>query len=287
MSRSPYDAPAVFGDRKMRSSRGEIYRRLWSSTEPEPFFFPTRPTGWVSWEAPPDPLPIDELITKLIRGKVRGRNKVISLRNADTLGGHCPYEIARCSAIHALSMACREQRKSEGIINEVRPSLMNGARQPLRELENIQLADLATHLKKICRLASLRVAHNQLLEPDTSEITASVRVAELLAELSNILPFAIGEVDNLHNEYAQGVGDVWRIEFVSRLGDAWVQLVGDMPTVQGAFAEFVEAVWNSLEDPAPEEWKWDSQIRTAKKHNGMRWKKLQTDPPSNSAGVRP
>ncbi|WFU44120.1 hypothetical protein QA640_17705 [Bradyrhizobium sp. CB82] len=276
------DAPAVFGDRKMRWSLARIERRLWGDGDldfTDSSF--SAPPGWVPWKEPKRALPIDEFVTGLIKGNVRGRNRVIQLRDAATFGAHCPYEIARRGASYALSRACSEQRKAEAIAKTIRSPLTSAA---ARSSKIGNIADVVTKhasdLSQVANLASLRVAHNQLLEPDFSGLEATKRASELLAELGELLPSVRAEVSAHHLALSQVVKseedakNVWRVEFVSQLGDTWIWLVGERPTAQGAFVGFIEAIWNSLEEPAPKEWKWERPIKTAIKRKGEAW--LQT-----------
>lgn len=279
------DAPAVFGDRKMRWPLARIERRLWG--DPELALTDSSlsaPPGWIPWKAPKKALPIDEFVTELIEGKVRGRNRIIKLRDPDAFRAHCPYEIARRNSIYALSRACSEQLKAEAIAKTIRSRLTNAAAK-IRKLDKFAdvVAEFASDLTYVPELASLRVAHNKMLEPDFSGLEASKRVAQLLAEVGGLLPSARAEVSGLHLKLSQAVKseedakNVWRVQFVSSLGDTWMWLVGERPTKQGAFSEFVEASWNSLEDPAPDAWEWESPIRTAIKRKGEAWQ-VQTHP---------
>jgi hypothetical protein len=278
------EAPATFGDRKMRWSLSRIERRLWGSKVAPPDYIPAPPPDWIAWQEPKKPIPIDDFVTGLIQGKVRGRNRIMKVRDAQAFGDHCPYEIARRSTVYALSRACSEQRKAEAVAKTIR-SPLSAASERMRNLDKFAgvAAEYATDIAHVAKLASLRVAHNKMLEPDFSGLRASMRVAELLEELDQHLPSAKAEVTELHLTLSQEVKNAedaqnaWRVEFVSRLGDTWIWLVGEKPTAQGAFAEFIEAAWNSLEEPAPREWRWESSIRTAIKRKGEVWQ-VQTHP---------
>ncbi|MGY3690825.1 hypothetical protein ACVIGA_000905 [Bradyrhizobium sp. USDA 3240] len=279
MARDRKNAPAVFGDRKMRWSLTRMDWRLWGDPGLDDHL--ASPPGWIAWSEPKKPLPVDEFVADLIEGKVRGRNRVIMLRGPETLGGHCPYEIARRGTSYALSRACSEQRKAEAIAKTIRSPLADAAANVCKGSGVV--TKLGSDLTPVLNLASLRVAYNQLLEPDFSGLQATKRASELLAELGELLPSVRAELSAHHITLSQSVKNaedaknVWRVEFVSALGDTWMWLVGERPTKQGAFSEFVEAAWNSLEDPAPEAWEWESSIRTAIKHKGEAWQ-VQTHP---------
>jgi hypothetical protein len=262
----------------MRWTLDRISGRFWGDADSS--FAP--PPGWIPWKQPKNSLPVDEFVTELITGKVRGRNKIIRLRDAQTFRGHCPYEIARRNTVYALSHACSEQRKAEAIAKTIRSPLAKAAAN-VRKLDKFTdvIAEHASNLEFVRNLASLRVAHNQMLEPDFSGLETSKRASELFAELVELLPSSCTEVTAHHlalSQYVKNEGDaknVWRVEFVSALGDTWMWLVGERPTAQGAFVGFVQAIWRSLEDPI-KDWEWERPIKTAIKRKGEVW--LQTHP---------
>jgi hypothetical protein len=265
----------------MKWSEGRIAHRLWgdpNSSEYPDILLSRRPPNWISGRQPANPIPLDEFVTRLFAGiPVPGKSAIKLSADAFSIwvGGEtelmCPYEIARRYTDWAVSHACTEQLKADAIADGIRPK-MRGARTLLTSLrEPVEATSL--QIVKVLKLAAVRTSHNKLLEPNLSGLQATSRVAQLLAELNAILPASIDEITEQSAAHAQtGAGDVWRVTFVSELGDAWVRMVGEAPTATGIFVEFVEAAWNSLEDPAPKEWSWERQIKTAIKHKGKGWR---------------
>jgi hypothetical protein len=247
---------AMLGRTRMKRSEYQISLRLWGDPSDAPDIIPTCPQGWVPWREPSAPLPIDEFVSRLSGGiEVRPRGKV-KLRPVEAFAkafpDMCPYEVARRATLFAVSHGLNEQRKADVVVKEIR-SKMQAAKEPLRQIEQY-LSAVMEPLEQVLKLADLRTSHNMLLQPDLSGLHAIHRARELLAKLGEILPTSIAEVARLRMDHAQtGRGDVWGIEFVSVLGDVWVGMVGETPTPTGLFAEFVDAAWNSLEDPARSE----------------------------------
>jgi hypothetical protein len=268
---------AVFGSRRMKWSIAQIAHRLWG--DPNSIDYPSilpdrRPPNWNPGREPANPLPLDEFITRLF--SVSGRPG-IKQRFTLVLGGEavrmCPYELARRYTDWAVSHACSEQRKADDVADGIRPAISE-AKKLLRSPKLAAHIDRTSkQIGRVLELGAVRSSHNKLLEPNLSGLQATERVAKLLAELTDLLPDAIGEMKELSAAHAQTrAGDVWGVTFASVLGDAWVHMVGELPTATGGFADFLDAAWNSLEDPAPRGRDWDSQMRTAIKNKGLDWR---------------
>lgn len=224
-----------FGDAAARLLNGHAYS--------------SPPDNWATWKAPSPALPIDDLVSDLIR-----RNREPRLLPASELkerqGVVCPFYIARFAVAVAVDAATTAAGED--------PAEMAKRWRVHEEAAHQAIAAIATigeTLLSACRPAP------RLPLIETPELVNAYKTTLLVQRMGAFERIA-DEAQKWRRFYQQARGkpfDVWRTVFAGELGFAWVALTGAQPTRNEDFIYFVDAAFASIDEKP--EISWERTIR--------------------------
>jgi hypothetical protein len=210
----------------------------------------TPPPVWRCWVEPTPPIPIDEMITDLMRRNAEPRLRApVELKQQYV---DCPYWVMRfaiAAAVDAASISAgkdpaeetkRYRTRAEAAeqatvaIETLRTAMLQSARSPSPRLPFLETPEVIAANKEV-----LAFRHSGALE----------RIAEDARHCLQFYQHARGEPF-----------DVWRVVFVAELGFAWSAMTGAMPTRSEQFTAFIVAAYDSVAGGQPEV-HWDRAIR--------------------------
>jgi hypothetical protein len=213
---------------------------------------PTPPSDWRCWTKPTPALPIDEMISDLMR-----RNREPRLRSRSGLSAEgiaCPFYQLRFAIAAAVDAATEAGSEDPAQMAERWHSHEKKARQAAQVIK-----DIAASLPHSKQRPTPRLP---LVEPP--ELISAYKMTMLLRHMGTFDCIA----DHARRyrqlfQYDRGEAHhTWRVVFAADLGFVWAALTGENPARTEPFIEFIIACFESIADGQPEV-SWERPIRRA------------------------
>ena len=226
---------------------GDVAERLLAAhSEPNP------PPDWRCWTEPAPALPIDEMISDLMR-----RNREPRLRSRSELSAEgiaCPFYQLRFAVATAVDAAAAAASEDPMEMAERWRSQEEKMRLAAQMVEDIAASLPHSKLRAAPRLP--------LVEPP--EVISAYKMVMLLRHMGTfdcIADYARRYRGLFQHDRGEPY-DVWRAVFAADLGFAWAALTGENPARTEPFIEFIVACFESIADRQPEI-SWERPIRRA------------------------
>ena len=226
---------------------GDVAERLLAGhSEPNP------PPDWRCWTEPAPALPIDEMISDLMRRNWEPRLRSRSELSAEGIA--CPFYQLRFAAAAAVDAATEAASVDPAEMAKRWRSQEEKARRAAQAVEDIAASLPHSELRAVPRLP--------LVEPP--ELISAYKMTMLLRRVGtfNCIADYARRYRRLFQYDRGGPHDVWRAVFAADLGFAWAALTGENPTRTEPFIELIVACFESIADRQPEV-SWERSIRRA------------------------